>query len=267
VERPLGNQSALVTGAASGIGRACALALARAGAAVAVNYRSTPDEARALVAEIERAGGRALAVQGDVSREADVERVFAETLSRFGTLDVLVNNAGIQRDAPFKDLSLADWQKVIDVNLTGYFLCARAAVREFLRHGLRPEISRAAGKIVFVSSVHELIPWAGHANYAASKGGIAMLMKSLAQGVLEHKIRVNSVAPGAIRTGIHGRAWESERAMRELLEFIPYGRIGEVEDVARAVVWLASDDSDYVAGTTLFIDGGMSLYPEFRHGG
>jgi glucose 1-dehydrogenase len=267
MELSLRNQSALVTGAASGIGRGCALALARAGAAVAVNYRSTPDAARALVADIERAGGRAVAVQGDVSREADVERIFAETVARFGTVDILVSNAGIQKDAAFKDLSLADWQKVIDVNLTGYFLCARAAVREFLRRGLRPEISRAAGKIVFVSSVHELIPWAGHVNYAASKGGISMLMKSLAQEVLEQKIRVNSVAPGAIRTEINRPAWESERAMRALLELIPYGRIGETDDVGRAVVWLASDDSDYVAGTTLFIDGGMSLFPEFRHGG
>jgi glucose 1-dehydrogenase len=267
MEQSLRNQVALVTGAAAGIGRGCALALARAGAAVAVNYRSTPDEAKALVAEIERAGGRAVALQADVSREADVERLFAETIARFGALDILVNNAGIQKDAPFKDLTLADWQKVIDVNLTGYFLCARAAVREFLRRGLRPEVSRAAGKIIFVSSVHELIPWAGHVNYAASKGGISMLMKSLAQEALEHKIRVNSVAPGAIRTEINRRAWESERAMRELLEFIPYGRIGEVDDVGRAVAWLASDDSDYVAGTTLFIDGGMSLYPEFRHGG
>jgi glucose 1-dehydrogenase len=267
MDKPLGSQSALVTGAAAGIGRACALALAHAGASVAVNYRSTPDEAKALVAEIERAGGRAFAVQGDVSREAEVERVFAETLSRFGTLDILVNNAGIQRDAAFAEMSLADWQKVIDVNLTGYFLCARAAVREFRRRGVRKDVSRAAGKIVFVSSVHELIPWAGHVNYAASKGGVAMLMKSLAQEVLEHKIRVNSVAPGAIRTHINRPAWETERALRGLLELIPYGRIGEVEDVARAVVWLASDDSDYVAGTTLFVDGGMSLYPEFRHGG
>jgi glucose 1-dehydrogenase len=261
MEKALRTQVALVTGAASGIGRGCALALARAGAAVAVNYRSSPDVAKAVVAEIERAGGRAIPVQGDVSLEPDVERVFSETISRFGTLDILVANAGIQKDVPFKDLSLADWQKVIDVNLTGYFLCARSAVREFLRRGLRPEVSRAAGKIVFVSSVHELIPWAGHVNYAASKGGISLLMKSLAQEVLEHKIRVNSVAPGAIRTGINRPAWESEKAMRELLRSIPYGRIGEPDDIGRAVTWLASDESDYVAGTTLFVDGGMSLYP------
>jgi glucose 1-dehydrogenase len=267
MERTLRNQVALVTGASSGIGRGCALALARAGAAVAVDYLSSPDNAKAVVAEIERAGGRAVALQADVSREPDVERLFSETVARFGTVDILVANAGIQKDAPFKDLSLADWQKVIDVNLTGYFLCARAAVREFLRRGLRPEVSRSAGKIVFVSSVHEVIPWAGHVNYAASKGGISLLMKSLAQEVLEHKIRVNSVAPGAIRTEINRPAWESEKAMRELLRFIPYGRIGEPDDVGRAVAWLASDEADYVAGTTLFIDGGMTLYPEFRHGG
>lgn len=267
MEPPLRNQVALVTGASSGIGRGCALALARAGAAVAVDYRSSPDDAKVVVAEIERAGGRAIALQADVSREAEVERLFSETVARYGTVDILVANAGIQKDAPFKDLSLSDWQRVIDVNLTGYFLCARAAVREFLRRGLRPEVSRSAGKIVFVSSVHEIIPWAGHVNYAASKGGISMLMKSLAQEVLEQKIRVNSVAPGAIRTDINRPAWETEKAMRALLEFIPYGRIGEVDDVGRAVAWLASDDADYVAGTTLFVDGGMSLYPEFRHGG
>jgi glucose 1-dehydrogenase len=267
MEKPLRNQIAVVTGASSGIGRGCALALARAGAAVAVNYRSSPDDAKAVVAEIERAGGRAVALQADVSRESDVERLFSETIARFGTVDILVANAGIQKDAPFKDLSLADWQKVIDVNLTGYFLCARAAVREFLRRGLKPEISRSAGKIVFVSSVHEVIPWAGHVNYASSKGGISLLMKSLAQEVLEQKIRVNSVAPGAIRTEINRPAWESEKAMRELLRFIPYGRIGEPDDVGRAVAWIASDEADYVAGTTLFIDGGMTLYPEFRHGG
>jgi len=267
MEKVLRNQVALVTGASSGIGRGSALALARAGAAVAVNYLSSPDDAKAVVAEIERGGGRAVALQGDVSRESEVERLFAETISRFGTIDILVANAGIQKDAPFKDLTLADWQKVIDVNLTGYFLCARAAVREFLRRGLKPDVSRAAGKIVFVSSVHQVIPWAGHVNYASSKGGISLLMQSLAQEVLEHKIRVNSVAPGAIRTDINRPAWESEKAMQALLEFIPYGRIGEPDDVGRAVVWLASDESDYVAGATLFIDGGMSLYPAFRHGG
>ena len=267
MEKTLRNQVALVTGASSGIGRGSALALARAGAAVAVNYLSSPDDAKAVVAEIERGGGRAIAIQADVSREPEVERLFAETIARFGTVDILVANAGIQKDAPFKDLSLAAWQKVIDVNLTGYFLCARAAVREFLRRGLKPEVSRAAGKIIFVSSVHEIIPWAGHVNYAASKGGISLLMKSLAQEVLGQKIRVNSVAPGAIRTEINRPAWESEKAMRGLLEFIPYGRIGEPDDVGRAVAWLASDESDYVAGTTLFIDGGMTLYPEFRHGG
>jgi glucose 1-dehydrogenase len=263
----LRNQCALVTGAASGIGRACALALAAAGASVALNYRSKPDHAEEAAADIESAGGRAIAVQGDVSREADVERMFAETVRRLGTVDILVNNAGIQKDAAFDEMTLEQWRAVIDTNLTGYFLCARAAVREFLRRGPRKEVSRAAGKIVFVSSVHQVIPWARHANYAASKGGIEMLMKSLAQEVLEKKIRVNAVAPGAIRTAINRPAWETREAMQKLLELIPYGRIGEAEDVARAVVWLASDDSDYVTGTTIFIDGGMSLYPAFRGGG
>jgi glucose 1-dehydrogenase len=265
--RPLTGQVALVTGAGSGIGQGIAIGLAGAGASVIANYhssRSPPDE---TIARIEREGGRATGLQADVSKEDQVERMFAEAVQRFGTVDIVANNAGIQRDAAFKDMTLAQWQAVIDVNLTGYFLCARAAVREFLRRGPRPEVSRALGKIIFVSSVHEAIPWAGHVNYAASKGGVMLLMKSLAQEVLSEKIRVNSIAPGAIRTPINRDAWSTPEAERKLLELIPYGRVGEPEDVARAAVWLASDDSDYVTGTSIFVDGGMTLYPEFRHGG
>ena len=248
-----------MTGASSGIGEAVALALGEAGADVAVNYVSKEDEAEAVVARIRRAGRRALSHRADVSKEDEVRAMFRRVIGEFGTLDILVNNAGLQRDAPFDEMTLEQWQGVLAVNLTGQFLCAREALREFKR--------RSAGKIICISSVHEAIPWAGHANYAASKGGVMMMMKSLAQEVAPLGIRVNGIAPGAIRTDINRAAWEQPQAREALLKLIPYGRIGEPDDVARAAVWLASDDSDYVTGSTLFIDGGMMLYPAFASGG
>jgi glucose 1-dehydrogenase len=262
----LEQQVALVTGASSGLGAAAARGLAAAGAAVVINYNSQPEPAEKLAAEIIAAGGQAIAVQADVSKEEDVERLFSKTLEHFGRLDILVANSGLQKDASIVDMSLADWNKVIEVNLTGQFLCARAALRQFIQQGIRPVVSRALGKIIHMSSVHQLIPWAGHANYAASKGGVDLLMRSIAQEVGEQRIRVNSIAPGAIRTAINTEAMAGDKEA-ELLKLIPYGRVGDAEDVANAVVWLASDLSDYVHGTTLFIDGGMSLYPEFRDNG
>jgi glucose 1-dehydrogenase len=263
----LTDQTALVTGASSGIGRAVAIGLARAGANVAINYVTGPEAAFAVVAEIEAAGGRAVAVRADVSREDEVQAMFAAAVNAFGTVDILVNNAGLQRDAPIADMSLADWNFVISVNLTGQFLCAREAVREFRRRGLRSGVSVAAGKIICLSSVHEVIPWAGHANYAASKGGVAMLMKTLAQELAPERIRVNSITPGAIRTPINRGAWETSEAYDRLLKLIPYRRIGEPDDIAQAAAWLASDASDYVNGATLFVDGGMTLYPGFEDNG
>lgn len=265
--RPLEGQAALVTGASSGIGLAVARALADAGASVAVNYAAQREPAEALAKEIAEAGGRAFAVRADVSDEAAVEAMFRETVAHFGRLDILVANAGLLRDAAFRDMSLAGWQRVIDVNLTGQFLCCRAAVRQFLAQPEKPELSRARGKIVCMSSVHEVIPWAGHVNYAASKGGVMLLMKSLAQEVAPERIRVNSIAPGAIRTPINREAWETKEAHGRLLTLIPYGRIGEPDDIGKAAVWLASDDSDYVTGTSLFVDGGMTLYPGFEDNG
>lgn len=262
----LQSQVALVTGASSGIGAASAKALAEAGAAVVLNYRSGREAAEKLAAQIRASGGQAIAVQADVSSEQDVEALFAETLSAFGRLDILLANSGMQRDAPTVDMSLDEWNQVLQVNLTGQFLCVRAALRQFAEQGIREEISRAAGKIIQMSSVHQLIPWAGRANYAASKGGLDLLMRSVAQEVGEQRIRVNAIAPGAIRTAINREATEGAAADK-LLELIPYGRIGDAQDVANAVVWLASDMADYVHGTTLFIDGGMSLYPEFRDNG
>ncbi|MBI2517329.1 MAG: SDR family oxidoreductase [Opitutae bacterium] len=267
IVKTLRGQKAIVTGASSGIGKAIAIALGHAGADVLVNYVSGPDDAEAVAAEIRRCGAQAIIHRADVSKEDEVAAMFARAREAFGTVDILVNNAGIQKDAPFDQLSLVQWQRVLDVNLTGQFLCAREAVREFKRRGVRKEISCAAGKIICVSSVHEVIPWAGHVNYAASKGGVMLMMKSIAQEVAPWRIRVNSIGPGAIRTPINTEAWGTREAYDGLLKLIPYKRIGEAEEIGRAAVWLASDDSDYINGTTLFVDGGMTLYPGFETGG
>ena len=264
----LKGQKALVTGAATGIGRACVMALAASGADVAVNYLDQLEEANQVANQaVEKHGVQSLAIQADVSQESDVTRMFSEVASAFGRLDIVVSNAGIQADASFVDMKLDQWQKVLDVNLTGAFLCSRAAVRQFLKQDAVAEQSRSIGKIVFISSVHQLIPWSGHANYAASKGGVMLLMKSIAQEFAARKIRVNALAPGAIKTDINRDAWEDESAAEELRELIPYGRIGETDDIGPIVAWLCSDAADYITGTTLFVDGGMLLYPGFRTGG
>src|SRR5688572_5024814 len=265
--QPLQGQKALVTGASSGIGAGIAVALAQAGADVLVNYVGDPAGAVKVVDEVKAMGRNAISVNADVSDESAVAAMFEKMLGTFGTIDILVNNAGLQQDAAFPDMTLAQWNKVIGVNLTGMFLCGRAAVREFLRRGVRPEISKAAGKIICTSSVHEVIPWAGHVNYAASKGGVKLFMQSVAQELAPHRIHVNSIAPGAIQTPINREAWETRAALASLLRLIPYGRIGQPEDIGRAAAWLASDDADYVHGQTIFVDGGMTLYPEFAHGG
>lgn len=263
----LTGQCALVTGASSGIGAACAQALARAGAAVAVHYRSNAQGGREVADAITAAGGRALLLQADLAQPQACAQLVQQAAAQLGRLDILVANAGIQRDAAFTDLSLEDWNAVLAVDLTAHFLCAQEAVRCFRGQGLDAGLSCALGKVVFVNSVHQRIPWAGRVNYAAAKGGLKLLMESMAQELSGEKIRVNAVAPGAIRTPINRASWKDENALRELLEQIPYGRIGEPEEVARAVAWLASDASDYVVGTTLFIDGGMALYPAFLGGG
>lgn len=263
----LTGQRAIVTGASSGIGAAIARALGAAGADVVVNYVSGPDAAAEVVSAIEAEGSRAIAVKADVSNETDVVAMFDAARAAFGGVDILVNNAGLQKDAAFHEMSLAQWDKVIAVNLTGQFLCAREAAREFIARGVDGERSISAGKILCISSVHDVIPWAGHANYAASKGGVSMLMKTMAQELAPYRIRVNSISPGAIKTAINRSAWETPEKEHELLKFIPYGRVGEPEDIARVAVWLASDAADYVNGATLYVDGGMVLYPEFAHGG
>jgi glucose 1-dehydrogenase len=267
MHRLLAGQKALVTGANSGIGKGVAIALGQAGADVVVNYVDDDEAANAVVDEIKKSGAKAYAHQADVSSEDQVVKMFARMMQEFGTIDILVSNAGLQRDSAFHEMTLDKWNKVLGVNLTGQFLCAREAVREFLRRGVVPSVSSAAGKIICMSSVHQEIPWAGHANYATSKGGIKQLMESMAQELAPKRIRVNAIAPGAIRTPINTAAWDTKQAYDQLMTLVPYGRIGEPEDIARAAVWLASDHSDYVVGTTLFVDGGMTLYPGFATGG
>lgn len=269
MEQKLQNQVAIITGASSGIGAGVSKSLAAAGAKVVINYPvpAAKDAAEAVLHEIVSAGGKGMTAQCDVSKEADVQKMFSDTITQYGTVDILVNNAGLQKDAPFEEMTLDQWNFVLSVNLTGQFLCAREAIREFLRRGVDPKKSKAAGKIIHMSSVHEVIPWAGHANYAASKGGIMLLMKSLAQEFAWKKIRINSICPGAIQTPINRQAWETPSALKELLTLIPYQRIGEPEDIGNTAVWLASDDSDYVNGTSIFVDGGMTLYPGFTTNG
>jgi glucose 1-dehydrogenase len=263
----LTGQRALVTGAYSGIGKGVAIALGKAGAKVVVNYISSEERANNVVETIKSNGSDALAIRADVSKEDQVEAMFKQMIDAWGSIDILVANAGVQRDADFTEMTLDQWQFVIDINLTGQFLCCREAAREFIRRGIDPELSCSAGKIICMSSVHEVIPWAGHVNYATSKGGVNMMMQSIAQELAVKKIRVNSISPGAIATPINTNAWNTPEAEAELLKLIPYQRIGKPEDIARAAVWLASDDSDYITGTSLFVDGGMTLYPGFREGG
>lgn len=267
VPKLLTGQKALVTGANSGIGRSVALALGQAGADVVVNYVTDEPAAEQVVAEISQSGVRSFAHHCDVRKEADVQAMFKRMFSEFGTIDILVSNAGLQRDSAFEDMTLEQWQFVLDVNLTGQFLCAREAVREFKRRGVVKEVSCAAGKIICMSSVHEIIPWTGHVNYATSKGGVMLMMKSIAQEVAPFRIRVNSIGPGAIRTPINKQAWDTPAAYQDLMRLIPYKRIGEPEEIGRAAVWLASDQADYITGHTLIVDGGMTLYPGFRTGG
>jgi glucose 1-dehydrogenase len=244
-----------------------AIALGEAGAEVVVNYRRGEDQAQEVVAEIEKSGSRAFAHQADVSQENQVSAMFEKMKAELDTVDILINNAGLQQDAPIDEMTLEQWNLVINVNLTGQFLCAREALREFKRRGVVPEVSCAAGKIICMSSVHEIIPWAGHVNYAASKGGVMLMMKSIAQEVAPYRIRVNSIAPGAIRTQINTDAWQTPEAYETLMTLVPYRRIGEPEDIGRAAVWLASDHADYINGISLFVDGGMTLYPGFATGG
>ena len=267
VVRSLDGQVALVTGANSGIGRAIAVALGKAGAHVVVNYVSREEAAFETLEEVRSCGSKAVAFRADVSNEAQVQAMVRHVEQEFGRLNILINNAGLQQDAPFHEMTLQQWDTVMNVNLKGQFLCTREAVRVFMRQGIDRRVSVSAGKVICISSVHDVIPWAGHVNYAASKGGVMLMMKSVAQEVAPLGIRVNSICPGAIRTPINVDAWNSPAAYNELMKLIPYKRIGEPVELGRAAVWLASDDSDYITGASIYVDGGMTLYPGFETGG
>ncbi|MBD0287737.1 MAG: SDR family oxidoreductase [Flavisolibacter sp.] len=268
MDKKLKDQVAIITGASSGIGAGVAKSMAVAGAKVVINYPvdAAKEMAESVKNDITALGGVAITYKADVSKESEVKQMFADTIKEFGTVDILVNNAGLQKDAPFTEMTLEQWNFVLSVNLTGQFLCAREAIKEFLRRGVNGK-SKSAGKIICMSSVHEVIPWAGHANYAASKGGVNLMMKTIAQEFAPKKVRINSIAPGAIQTPINKDAWDTAEHLQSLLKLIPQKRIGKVEDIGNAAVWLASDDADYVNGTTLFVDGGMTLYPGFEDNG
>ena len=263
----LKGQKALVTGANSGIGRAVAIALGEAGADVVVNYVRGDEAAKEVVDTIKATGSKAIAVLADISKEDQVQAMFKKMMDEFGTIDILVNNAGLQQDAALETMTLQQWNTVIGINLTGQFLCAREAAKEFKRRGVKPEVSVAAGKIICMSSVHDVIPWSGHVNYASSKGGVMLLMKSMAQELAPWRIRVNSICPGAIRTPINTEAWQTPEAYSDLMKLVPYNRIGEPEDIGSVTVFLASDFADYVTGVNIYVDGGMTLYPGFEAGG
>lgn len=269
MEISLHNQVAVVTGASSGIGSGIAKSLASAGATVIVNHSSehSSDEAKAVLKEITDAGGNGITYQCDVSKEDQVIKMFQDVVSQFGTVDILINNAGVQKDAKFTEMTLDQWNTVIGINLTGQFLCAREAIKEFLRRGIDPSRSVACGKIIHISSVHEIIPWAGHANYASSKGAVRMLMQTLAQEYGADKIRVNSICPGAIQTPINKDAWNTPEALNSLLDLIPYNRIGQPQDIGNMAAFLASDLADYITGASIFVDGGMTTFESFSTGG
>ena len=266
-------QTVIVTGSSSGIGKACAIYFGGLGANVVVNYHSDENGANDSLKKIKAGGGDGIIVQADVSKEEDVLSMFKQTIEKFGRLDVMVSNAGLQVDSPFLEMTTKQWQKVIDVNLTGQFICIREAAKQFVKQSPKENKGKAVntglaiGKIVMMSSVHDVIPWAGRVNYAASKGGVSMMMKSVSQELAPYKIRVNSISPGAIKTAINKAVWSKQESLNDLMDLIPYRRIGTPEDVAKAVAWLASDESDYVNGETLYIDGGMTLYPEFADNG
>lgn len=249
----------VVTGASSGLGRAIAKRFGQEKAKVVINYYKNAEKSDELISEIKEAGGEAVKIQGDVSKEDDVKKIIQFAIDTYGTLDVMVNNAGIQNEVPSEELSLEDWNKVISTNLTGIFVGSREAIAYMLKHDIK-------GSIINMSSVHQIIPWPHFAHYAASKGGIKMLSETLALEFAPHGIRVNCLAPGAINTPINKEKFSDPEAKKEVLKMIPLNKIGEPEEVAAAAVWLASKEASYVTGTTLYIDGGMTNYPSFQAG-
>ena len=260
MEISLKGKRALVTGANSGIGEAIAIALGAAGADVAINYRSRPDDAATVVKKIEAAGTRSLAVQADISDAEQVAQMFAQIDEAWNGLDILVNNAGVDGERQLSwESDLDKWDAILQINLMGTFYCAH--------HALKRMVPQKSGVIVNISSVHETIPWTGYSAYTAAKAGVSMLTRTLSQEAAPHGVRVVALAPGAIKTPINQTVWQDPEGAKDLLEKIPLGRIGETSDISNMVVFLASDAASYVTGTSVFVDGGMTDYPDFAHGG
>lgn len=256
----LRNRRVLVTGGNSGLGAAMARAFAAAGARVAINYLADPEATEALLAELKAAGSEAIGLHADVSDAGAVEAMFAELDQAWGGIDVLVSNAGIDgARANGWEAEVDAWSKVIDVNLKGAYLCARQALKRMVPQG--------SGVVLNTTSVHEEIPWAGYSAYTASKAGLSMMAKSLALEAAPFGVRVLCLAPGAVRTPINRAVWDNPAQYRDLLTKIPLGRMGEADDIAGIAVMLASDAASYLTGTTVFVDGGMTTYPAFAHGG
>ena len=256
----LDQKRALVTGGNSGIGEAISLVLAGAGAKVAINYLAHPEAAESLVQRITQQRGEAIALQGDVSDPADVARMFERIDAAWGGIDIVVNNAGTDGDRAFGwEADIAAWRKVIEVNLFGAFACAREALKRM--------VPQKSGVVLNISSVHEQIAWSGYSAYTASKAALGMLTKTLAQEAAPHGVRVLAVGPGAVKTPINRSVWSDPQSLKDLLEKIPLKRIGEPDEIARMVAVLVSDVASYVTGRTIFVDGGMTDYPDFAHGG
>jgi glucose 1-dehydrogenase len=262
--RGLKGKNVLVTGGTSGIGQAIAVRFAEFGANVAINYLSRPEDAadtegqvQACVAKVQRMGVRDVIVKGDVSKEEDVVAMFEDTVDKLGGLDVLINNAGIQISRPSHELSAADFDKVIGVNLRGAFLCAREAIKRFLDAG-KP------GVIINISSVHQVIPKPSYLGYSVSKGGMQNMTRTLALEYAGENIRVNAIGPGATITPIN-RAWVDDPVKAEMVtSHIPIPRPGTADEMAGVTCFLASDDGAYITGQTIFVDGGLTLYADFR---
>ncbi len=260
MEIRLDGKRALVTGGNSGIGEAIARELAKAGAKVAINYVSHPEAAEKIIQDIKNDGGEAISLHGDISDPTIVEHIFNQIDDTWGGIDILVNNAGVdgvKSDGWEADIN--DWRQVININLMGSFYCARQALKRM--------VSQSNGVILSTSSVHEVIAWTGHSAYTTSKAGMSMLTKTLAQEAAPYNVRVLALAPGAIKTTINQDVWNNQQGLNDLLEKIPLHRIGEPDEVAKMAVVLVSDVASYVTGRTIFVDGGMTDYPDFAHGG
>ena len=256
----LKGKRALVTGGNSGIGAAVVRALADAGAKVAINYLVHPESTQTIIKEIQSKNGEAISIQSDVSDPNAVAQMFEQIDKEWGSMDILINSAGIDGSRAFAwEAEISAWQKVIEVNLLGSFYNSREALKRM--------IPQKSGVILNVSSVHEIVAWSGYSAYTASKAAIGMMTKTLAQEAAPYGVRVLSIGPGAIKTPINKNVWSDPNSLSDLLEKIPLNRLGEPEDIAQMVVVLVSDVASYITGRTIYVDGGMTDYPDFSHGG